>query len=333
MGTFDPAKKAYQKPAFVKNENKRAKRSGMYLFFFLVIIWFIGGTVGAATTTNSTIQPEAKIAYIGVYAVDFKQFSVADGTYQTNFYLTIRSGTNISINDLELMNGHVTSIDTVIDTPGEKNYRIFAVMTANPDLVRYPFDTHILPIVVEPKVLTEKDLVLAVDQNSTGLDEESNLPGWSLTGMSSLITNRTYEIGEIPYSRAIFSYGIERDTASTILKFFLPISLIVLVSLASLLMRVTSRLGLNGSMFLAAVLIHWRIADDIPLVAYATFLDYFMIITYATLVMVLISGILVLMYSEKKDTGRIEFVNRWSIRIIPALSIGLYALLFLVFFA
>ena len=132
-----------------------------------------------------------------------------------------------------------------------------------------------------------------------------------------------------PYSRAVFSYGIERDTASTLLKFFLPISLIIIVSLASLLMKVSSRLGLNGSMFLAAVLIHWRIADAIPLVAYATFLDFFMIITYATLVMVLVSGILILKFTEDKNTERVEQVNRWSLRIIPALSISLYFLLFL----
>ncbi len=63
-------------------------------------------------------------------------------------------------------------------------------------------------------------------------------------------------------------------------------------------MKVSSRLGLNASMFLAAVLIHWRVAAAIPLVAYATFLDIFMIITYATLVMVLLSGIHILKYNE-----------------------------------
>ncbi len=276
--------------------------------------------------------PAPQVVYIGVYIVDFKQFSVADGTYETDFYLNLMSDANISLNDLEFMNGHVSSVDTITDTPHEKNYRIYALMTANPDLRRYPFDKHTLPIIVEPKVLTENDMVLVIDENNTGLDTEADLPGWSLSGMSSQITNRTYVAGEVPYSRAIFNYGIERDIASTILKFFLPIALIVTVSLASLLMKVSSRLGLNGSMFLAAVLIHWRIADAIPLVAYATFLDFFMIITYATLVMVLISGILIIKFTEDKDTRRIERVNRWSIRIIPALSISLYFLVFLSLF-
>ncbi len=155
------------------------------------------------------------------------------------------------------------------------------------------------------------------------------MPGWELTGTSSLVTNKTYVAGEVPYSRAVFNFGIRRDDASTILKFFLPIMLIIIVSLSSLMMKVSSRLGLNASMFLAAVLIHWRIADEIPLVAYATFLDFFMIITYATLVMVLVSGILILKHTESKDTAGVERVSRWSVRIIPTISIVLYFFLFL----
>ena len=69
-----------------------------------------------------------------------KQFSVEEGTYTTNFYLDLGSDANVSIDDFEIMNGHVTSIDTITDTPQEKNYRIYAMMTANPDLRLYPFD-------------------------------------------------------------------------------------------------------------------------------------------------------------------------------------------------
>jgi hypothetical protein len=105
--------------------------------------------------------------------------------------------------------------------------------------------------------------------------------------------------------------------------------LIIVVALSSLMIKISSRLGLNASMFLAAVLIHWRMSDSIPVVAYVTFLDVFMVITYATLVMVLVSGILILKFTETKDQEKIGLVNRWSIRVIPALSIGLYLLLFL----
>jgi hypothetical protein len=202
-------------------------------------------------------------------------------------------------------------------------------LSADPDLRRYPFDRHILPIEIEPKLKTEQEMVFVIDPNETGLDDEANLPWWGYTQTSTFITNMSYVAEEVPYSRAVFNYGIERDAASTILKFFLPIMLIVIVSLSSLMMKISSRLGLNASMFLAAVLIHWRIADAIPLVGYATFLDMFMIVTYATLVMVLVSGIRILKYFEAKNTARVEQINFWSLRIIPPLFIALYFLVFL----
>jgi hypothetical protein len=281
-----------------------------------------------------SVQPEktgSQVVQIGVYVVDFNRFSVADGTAETNFYLTLTSDSPVSITDIEIMNGHATSVDTILDTPHVKEYRVVAAVKADPDLRRYPFDRHTLPIEIEPKLKTEREMLLLIDPASTGLDPEANLPGWQYTRTDFMVTNKSYVAEEIPYSQAIFEYGIERDAASTVLKFFLPIMLIIIVSLSSLMMKISSRLGLNASMFLAAVLIHWRVADSIPLVAYATFLDLFMIITYATLVMVLVSGILILKFTEDKDPARADKVNYWSLRVIPPLSISLYLLLFLSF--
>jgi len=301
-----------------------------YLLIFAIAISLI--TVTAAAATNTSVLPETPapdIVQIGIYVVDFNRVDVGAGTVGADFYLHLKSDTPVSINDFELMNGMITSVTTVTDTPLEKEYRIIAVLTAEPDLSHYPFDRHTLVIKIEPKIKNEQEMVLVTDMTENGLDPEADLPGWTLTGTGSAVTNKSYIRDEIPYSRAVFSYGVVRDAASTILKFFLPIMLIVIVSLSSLMMKVTSRLGLNASMFLAAVLIHWRVADAIPLVAYATFLDLFMIITYATLVLVLISGVLILKFTESRDTARVDLVNYWSIRIIPVISIVSYFLLFL----
>jgi hypothetical protein len=288
--------------------------------------------VAAAAVSNVSARPAGsapEIVNIRTYVVDFNRFDIEAGTVGVDFYLDLDSDTNISINDFELMNGKITSIDTIIDKPNEKEYRIVAVLTAEPNLSRYPFDRHVLHIIMEPKFRNEREMVFVTDPSKNLLDSEADLPGWSFTITSSAVTNMSYVPDESPFSRAVFSYGIARDVTSTILKFFLPIMLIIIVSLSSLMMRVSSRLGLNASMFLAAVLIHWRIADAIPLVGYATFLDLFMIITYATLVMVLISGILVLKFTESGDKARVDRINYWSIRIIPPISIAMYFLVFL----
>ncbi|MDD1702418.1 MAG: hypothetical protein LUQ31_05515 [Methanoregula sp.] len=309
---------------------KKTGRPTAILLIIIVILIALQGTAGAApdnSVPGNATTPQ--IVKIGIDVMDFNGFSVADGTAETNFYLSLRSDEPVSLENIELMNGQITSVYSFVNTSGEKTYRIYATITADPDLRLFPFDQHTLPIIFESKNNDVSTRVLVIDTNRTGIDPEADLPGWQFTRNSAYIMNKSYDVGGEEYSRAVFTEGIERDTASTLLKFFLPIMLIVIVSLSSLLMKVSSRLGLNASMFLAAVLIHWRVADAIPLVAYATFLDIFMIITYATLVMVLVSGILIMKFNESRDTVRIGLVDYWSLRIIPVLSLTLYFLLFL----
>jgi hypothetical protein len=315
---------------------ERGRESGLFSVLLitailgaLIAVPALAGTGAGPAPQVNTTSPE--VVKIGVYVMDFKSFSVSQGSVLADFYLSLRSDANVSIGDIELVNGQITTVDTLTDTPDEKYYRIYATMDTDPDLRLYPFDRHALTIEIEPKTADVQSLVFEIDGNQTGLDAEAELPGWEHRTTGASIERYSYGGGETPFSRAVFIFGIQRDTASTVLKFFLPIMLIIIVSLSSLLMKVSSRLGLNASMFLAAVLIHWRVADAIPLVAYATFLDFFMIITYATLVMVLVSGILLMKYTEVKDTVKADRVYRWSIRIIPPVSITLYLILLIAF--
>jgi hypothetical protein len=319
----------------VRAEGRSRKGTGCiirYLVFITLAIALIAVPAFAGAVSNVSVQPAGTApenVKISIYVVDFKRVDVGAGTVGADFYLHLKSDTPVSFADFELMNGMTTSVTTINDTPYEKEYRIVAILTSEPDLRRYPFDRHTLLIKFEPKFKNEQEMVFVIDRSFSGLDPEADIPGWTLTGTSAVITNKSYVTDEVPFSRAVFAYGVVRESASTFLKFFLPIMLIIIVSLTSLMMKVSSRLGLNASMFLAAVLIHWRVADAIPLVSYATFLDLFMIITYATLVMVLVSGILILKFTESKEMAKVELVNRWSIRIIPVISIVSYFLLVL----
>lgn len=315
------------------NDRPGDRVSGSIRVFLALALAIVLIVLPAAGSDAALIEQPAgtgpDIVEVSFYIIDFKRVDVEAGTFGVDFYLTLTSDTSVTIDDFELMNGMISSITLVRDTPQRKEYRIVAVLSNEPDLSRYPFDRHTLSLWIEPQQKNEQQMVLTIDSATSGIYAYANVPGWTLTGTRSAVVNATYLPGEVPYSRAVFDCGIERDAASTILKFLLPLMLIVIISLSSLLMKTTSRLGLNASMFLATVLIHWRVADSIPLVAYATFLDLFMIITYAMLVMVLLTAILTLKFTESGDTARVDQINYWSIRVIPPVTITLYSLLFI----
>lgn len=280
---------------------------------------------------NSSAGPQ--IVHLGTYVMDFSNYDSREGSFKSSFFVTLTSDRPVNTTDFEMMNGRADTIGLLVDTPNKKYFRVFATLDTEPDFHRFPFDKHTLPIIVEPRLRNTTEMIIVIDNQTTGLDPLASLPGWRFHRSNNYVMNHTYEGEEVPYSRVVFSYDVTRDSLSTFLKFFLPVMLIVIVSLSSLLMKVTSRLGLNASMFLAAVLIHWRIADAMPMVEYATFLDYFMIITYAVLVMVLISGILIMMYNERKQAEMVDRINYWALRVVPAVAITLYIVLFLTLLA
>jgi len=117
-----------------------------------VILFMLPATAGAAP--GDTVQPNAtfpQIEKIGVHIMDFNGFSGADGTAETNFYLSLKSDGPVSLDTIELMNGQITSVYPLINTTNEKTYRIYATITADPDLREFPFDRHTLPIIFESK--------------------------------------------------------------------------------------------------------------------------------------------------------------------------------------
>jgi hypothetical protein len=142
---------------------------------FIAVPALAGADAGAVPQENASCPQVVKV---GVYLMDFKSFSVAEGTVQANFYLSLKSDTPVSLNDIEIINGHTTSVDTLTDTPNEKFYRIVATIDADPDLRLYPFDRHVLPREIEPKTWDTGSMVLVINGNQTGLDSKANLPGW-----------------------------------------------------------------------------------------------------------------------------------------------------------
>ncbi len=300
------------------------------LLYYLPIVILILLLINPVSGTGE--QPAPEYAEITIYLIDFNNLDIVTGTVEVDCYLVLKSSENISLNNLELMNGMITSSIQFQDSPTEKEYRIKATLAVVPNLIRYPFDSHIIPIKLEPKLKDSREMLIVTNESANGIGPDADLPGWEITRSWSETTSMTYRPGEIPFSRIIFNYEVRRDTTSTILKFFLPVILIVIISLSSLFLKFSSRLALNASMFLSVVMIHWRIAGTIPVVTYAMFLDLFMIITYGTLGMVLISGIFALNSIESEDTKKAELIQTWSLRLIPTVSIALYLVLIAAFF-
>jgi hypothetical protein len=294
-------------------------RKGLiFLFGLLLGLW------GAAEPVK---------VYVGVYVLNLGKFELATGAYTVDFYLSLRSQEPVEMGDFEFMNGRAATVDKLIDTPTEKFYRIQANLSQNLDLRRYPFDEHLLTIEIEDKRRTVDELVYVVDEQNCGVDPGVIVVGWRLAGWEAKVLAHDYEIYGETYSRFVFGLRIQRVILNAVIKSFLPIACMVLVGFLSLLLapdKVTTRLSLNISTLLGAVMFHVNLTASIPPVGYLTLADRIMIVTYVVLVVILFSGVALLRWAEREDKKALVLrVYHQALGLIPPLAVALYLLVFL----
>jgi hypothetical protein len=278
-----------------------------------------------------TVQAAPTEVRVSVYVLNVGKFEIATGSYVVDFYLDMKCSVNCSPERFEFMNGRANTMDTLIDTPTEKFYRIQATLSQNMDLKNYPFDVHNLSIDIEDKDSTV-DGIVYIASDESGIDPSVIVVGWELGNWSSGVTNHVYETYNETFSRYSFSFEIKRVALTSIIKSFLPVLFMVLIGLLSLFImadKVTTRLGLNISTLLAAVMFHVNLTSSIPPVGYLTFADKFMLATYIILMVVLASGILLMRHTDLKDDKKAREIYDKSLEFVPLLAVVLYVAVFL----
>lgn len=272
------------------------------------------------------------IVKVGVYVLNVGKFEIATGTYTVDFYLDMKCESECDPSRFEFSNGRTNTIDTTIDEPNEKFYRIQGTFSSNVDLRKYPFDAHKLSIILEDKDSTVGSQVYELDPASSGIDPEVIIVGWELDGWDMEVGEHYYAPYDETYSRYTFNIEISRAVLPSFIKSMLPVFFMVFVGMLSLLLaadKVTMRLSLNISTLLAAVMFHLNLTSQIPPVGYMTFADKFMIGTYVILMAILASGVMLMRHTEKKDKRKAEDIYRKALLYIPVAAAAIYAALFL----
>ena len=286
-------------------------------------------------STPAATPPNQSVVNVGIYVLNVGKFDVSSGAYTIDFYLDMQCDKACDPGGFEFMNGRADHVETLIDTQTEKFYRIQASLSDNIDLKAYPFDSHRLPIIIEDQHNAKGSLVYALNQNDSGVDPAVTLVGWGLTGWNGTVEDHYYAPYDETYSRLTFNIGIQRIFLASVLKTFLPVVFIVIVGLLALLIEepgnLWTRIGINTSALIASVMFHLNVTSSIPPVGYLTFADKFMMVTYISLVLSLLSSILMMMHGKAGEEALVKKIYLWSLYLIPLLTVLGYALLFVIY--
>lgn len=298
-----------------------------YLIFLTLLLSLQASTAHAQA-------PTANVVKVGIYVLQIGKFDLSSGSYTVDFYLSMTCNGKCNLGSFEFMDGRADNIVVIQNTTNAKFYRIEGTFFENLDLQKYPFDSHNLKIEIEDTTLTNHYLVYQPDQSNSGLDSRVIIVGWNVAGWNASVVDHFYPPYNQTYSRYIFSVTLNKPGLTSGLNMFLPVFFVVFISLISMLLvgsRLESRILLTVTALLAAVFFQFTLDSTLPPLGYLTFADKFMIATYVIIVATLAISILLLKYNDRKDTVKAAKIQYYTVRLMPIVTILIYAYTFLSF--
>ena len=310
------------------------------------------GPAASAASSGTAIgmplqaPPEASVespthVTVGVYLNQIISIDLRANQLTADFWLWFRwRGTARNPSDtFEIVGGRVNSrANSVRRTlPDGWEYaavRLNVTITRQWDLTRFPFDDHMLEIVVEDAELAEAQFVFASDAVNTGMDPELSVPGWIVGDSDTHVLTHTYQSNygdtsieanaESRYSRFVFSVHLRRVGIARFFKVFFGLFVATLVAWFAFLFRpkdAASRVGVSiGSLFAAAAS-SIAINAQLPDVNGITLADEIVFLCLGAILTGLVLSIISLRLSDAPDAALAGKVNRVATVAFPVVIV------------
>ncbi|MFC1708426.1 TAXI family TRAP transporter solute-binding subunit, partial [Planctomycetota bacterium] len=306
------------------------------------------GAVGVFESHDETLLP-VKVN-IGIFVFDVSNLDFKTGRFEVTFSLWFRwKGDYIELTDsgfpFEVVNGTVTTLDgPEIERFGSWSYvyyKVTASMRGHFPLHQYPFDVQSLQVQVESNYLREDEVVFVPDEHEEGalltrcVDKSARISDWTITGAQHAVLSKDYPTnfgspideaaGVKSYSRYAFEVSLRRSITPYIVKFVVPLVVIVLMSFTVFFVdpkEFAVQAGIVIIALLSCVAFHLFQADALPGVGYLVTADKFFLIAYVVIFLALVEVVAENRFYHKGELKRAETLDRISRYVFPVLFFG-----------
>lgn len=213
-------------------------------------------------------------------------------------------------------------------------------------LKNYPFDIQTLKFIVEPRHYNAQEMLLTVDPHSA-LAGKINLGEWQVV---SFIAHGDTQTTQSDYSdpalvekgalwnftpQVTFEIKIKRHLLSQLLKFLLPLMIIMLIAYSNYFVdpsRFDARFGISITAILSITALHLSAVSQLPGVSYLTAMDQFFLCAYSLILLVGIESVVSSRILPDEDAPVAEweqaYQHRWICWGLPLLRIAYPLFLF-----
>jgi len=211
------------------------------------------------------------------------------------------------------------SIDLIILSDGTVQYEesFGAIIAANLDLRRFPFDDQTFDLEIQSFVWDEYDLILNVNEQQLGMDPDLQTPEWEVTGVEALLGKRLEIRDDQEFSTCTFRIHAKRRSGHYLLRVLMPLMFVMLLTWSAFRTIPSERISIGFLALLTVVATHTIISHSLPRLHYPTFSDILLTICYIFATVLIFESIWVRHLEEKGSVDVAKKIERWTQWMLP----------------
>nr|5OSA_A Chain A, Proton-gated ion channel,Gamma-aminobutyric acid receptor subunit alpha-1,Gamma-aminobutyric acid receptor subunit alpha-1 [synthetic construct]5OSA_B Chain B, Proton-gated ion channel,Gamma-aminobutyric acid receptor subunit alpha-1,Gamma-aminobutyric acid receptor subunit alpha-1 [synthetic construct]5OSA_C Chain C, Proton-gated ion channel,Gamma-aminobutyric acid receptor subunit alpha-1,Gamma-aminobutyric acid receptor subunit alpha-1 [synthetic construct]5OSA_D Chain D, Proton-g len=222
-------------------------------------------------------------------------------------------------------------VDISVSPDGTVQYleRFSARVLSPLDFRRYPFDSQTLHIYLIVRSVDTRNIVLAVDLEKVGKNDDVFLTGWDIESFTAVVKPANFALEDRLESKLDYQLRISRQYGYFVIQTYLPCIMTVILSQVSFWLNresVPARTVFVVTTVLTMTTLSISARNSLPKVAYATAMDWFIAVCYAFVFSALIEFATV-NYFTKSQPARAAKIDRLS-RIAFPLLFGIFNLVY-----
>ena len=281
--------------------------------------------------------PQQRV-YVGVFLNDVSDFDLKAGRFKADLRVWLKWQGDAKVPELSFENAEVDSKD---DLGAEEEsgwhsvqWRVQGTFRGEFPVHDFPFDRQTLPIVFG---LDERDGVLVPDLGASGMSPSFSVTGWKYEPFfEARSQERVYrsDLGSVAHEgvdakQRLTTYSVEvsRPFGPYLIKFALPLALILLVALLALFLPperldVRSAMGITG--LLSCIAFHYTQADTLPAVTYLVAADKLFLAAYVFVTVTLVLSVLSFRLNDRRPVmaKRADRLGTWLLPVATVVGLG-----------
>ena len=210
----------------------------------------------------------------------------------------------------------------------EISAQVNSTVRTNLDYRRFPFDSQVLPIILESFAWNNSVVELVPDQDRTGFAPEFSLAEWDVEALDSSVEDVLRVRDAKPFSNINYEIRIQRQSGYYLWKIFLTVIIIVSLTFVVFWMsdeRLGRRAGVSSSGILTVIAYQFVTTSTLPRVSYLTVADLVMTVSIITIAATMVMSVFVdrIGYENKAGQLRVDKACRW---IFPLAYLGMLSI-------